>query len=241
MRYQNTSLSPILFFKVVSDYDLNLGRCLNPELTSMRNLASLYFLNRHTFVCGSLFPGIKLNQLYRRKQTSKYKSAILAQIQRIQVVEFAITIVQYMYRSMRSRDTCMMVISKRRQMFILFLDDHYCSTMITTQVCIPLGTRVHPLSYRRRAYPDICYLLIVLSIDTDTTRVICSRNCTTKFSTSLQYYLGTGQNPYPGSLHTGTRVPRYQISCRLVLCVLNFVHIRYQQQIVLLVLDLQLY
>jgi hypothetical protein len=57
----NYSYSPYTFFKVVSDYDLNLGRCLNPELTPMRSLASLYFLNCHTFVCGSLFPGIKLN------------------------------------------------------------------------------------------------------------------------------------------------------------------------------------
>ena len=62
MRCQNIHIPLILlFFKVVSDYDLNLGRCLNPELTPLRNLASPYFLNRHTFVCGSLFPGIKLN------------------------------------------------------------------------------------------------------------------------------------------------------------------------------------
>jgi hypothetical protein len=37
----------------------------------MGDFGSLYFLNRHTFVCGTLFSGIKLN---------KYKSAILANI-----------------------------------------------------------------------------------------------------------------------------------------------------------------
>jgi hypothetical protein len=30
-------------------------------LPPMRDLGSLYFLNRHTFVCGTLFQGIKLN------------------------------------------------------------------------------------------------------------------------------------------------------------------------------------
>ena len=59
-------------------------------LPPMRDLGSLYFLNRHTFVCGSLFPGIKLNELYSRKQTSTYKSAILADIQRTEVAEFAL-------------------------------------------------------------------------------------------------------------------------------------------------------
>ena len=48
-------------------------------LPPMRDFASLCFLNRHTFVCGSLFGGIKLNELYSPKQTSTYKSAILAE------------------------------------------------------------------------------------------------------------------------------------------------------------------
>ena len=43
-------------------------------LPPMRDLGSLYFLNRHTFVCGSLFRRIKLNELYPRKQTSTFKS-----------------------------------------------------------------------------------------------------------------------------------------------------------------------
>ena len=64
MRYQNTHIPLMFFVEVVSDYDLNLGRCLNPELTPMRDLGSLYFLIRHTFVtfvCANLFPEIKLN------------------------------------------------------------------------------------------------------------------------------------------------------------------------------------
>ena len=48
-------------------------------LPPMRGFASLCFLNRHTFVCGSLFGGIKLIELYSPEQTSTYKSAILAE------------------------------------------------------------------------------------------------------------------------------------------------------------------
>ena len=50
----------ILVFKFQRGYDLNLCRYLNPELPPMRDFAALYeyFLNRHTFVCGTLFPGI---------------------------------------------------------------------------------------------------------------------------------------------------------------------------------------
>ena len=43
------------------------------------------------FVCGTLFGRIKLNQLYSPKQSSTYKSAILADLQRSQVAEFAIS------------------------------------------------------------------------------------------------------------------------------------------------------
>ena len=49
------------FFKFDRDYDRNLYRYLNPELPPMRDSASLYFLNCHTFVCGTSFPEIKLN------------------------------------------------------------------------------------------------------------------------------------------------------------------------------------
>jgi hypothetical protein len=56
----------------------------------MGDLGSLYFLIRHTCVCGTLFTRIKLNQVYLRKQRSTYKSAILADIYRTQVAEFAI-------------------------------------------------------------------------------------------------------------------------------------------------------
>ena len=44
-----------------NDNDLNLCRYLNPELPPMRELDSLYFLNRYTFVCATLFGRIKLN------------------------------------------------------------------------------------------------------------------------------------------------------------------------------------
>ena len=63
------------------NYDLNLCRHLNPELPRVRDLRFLYFLIRHIFVCGTLFPGIKLNSLYHTKQSCTYKSAILAEIQ----------------------------------------------------------------------------------------------------------------------------------------------------------------
>ena len=53
----------------------------------MRDLGSLYFLIRHAFVCGTLFPGIKLNLLYPSQQSSTYKSAILAEIQILKVAE----------------------------------------------------------------------------------------------------------------------------------------------------------
>ena len=46
----------------------------------MGDFASLYFLNRHTFVCGTLFRRIKLNQIYLPKQSCTYKSAILAEL-----------------------------------------------------------------------------------------------------------------------------------------------------------------
>ena len=64
----------------------------------MRDFASLYFINRHTtFVCGTLFLEIKLNYLHPRKQSSTYKSAILADIyiekQITQIRSF--TMVQY--------------------------------------------------------------------------------------------------------------------------------------------------
>jgi hypothetical protein len=56
---------PIRFFKFSYDYDLNLCRYLNTELPPMGDFAFLYFLTRHTFVCGTLFgrtkPRIKLN------------------------------------------------------------------------------------------------------------------------------------------------------------------------------------
>ena len=58
MRFENTKISPIHFLKFQRDYDLNLCRYLNPELLvhSMRDFASLNFLNRHSFVCGTFFP-----------------------------------------------------------------------------------------------------------------------------------------------------------------------------------------
>jgi hypothetical protein len=46
----------------------------------MRDLASLCFLNRHTFVCGTLFGRINLDYLHPPKQSSTYKSAILADL-----------------------------------------------------------------------------------------------------------------------------------------------------------------
>jgi hypothetical protein len=55
MRFEN-KFRPYVFFKFWCDYDLNLGRYLNPELPPMRDFASLYFLNRYTFVCGTLVP-----------------------------------------------------------------------------------------------------------------------------------------------------------------------------------------
>ena len=57
----------ICFFKLWCDYDLNLRRYFNPELPPMRDFGSLYFINRHTFVCGTVFPEIKLNRLYPGK------------------------------------------------------------------------------------------------------------------------------------------------------------------------------
>jgi hypothetical protein len=61
-KHQNFSRSYFLMLV----YDLNLCRYLNPESPPLRDFASLYFLlvNRHTFVCGTLFPGIKLNLVY---------------------------------------------------------------------------------------------------------------------------------------------------------------------------------
>ena len=50
----------------------------------MRDFESLYFLIRHTFVCATLFRGIKL---YPTKQSSTYKSAILVDIQRSKFAE----------------------------------------------------------------------------------------------------------------------------------------------------------
>ena len=93
MGFENIRLYPItLFFikKFQCNYDLNLCRYLNPELPPMRGFASLYFLIRHPFVCGILFPGINLNYPYSWKQSSTYKSAILADTQRSKVSEFAI-------------------------------------------------------------------------------------------------------------------------------------------------------
>jgi hypothetical protein len=49
------------FFKFQLDYSIKFGPYLISELPPMRDLGSQYFLNRHTFVCESLFPGIKLN------------------------------------------------------------------------------------------------------------------------------------------------------------------------------------
>jgi hypothetical protein len=46
----------------------------------MRDLASLYFLTRHTFVCGTLFRRIRKIEVYQPKQSGTYKSAILADI-----------------------------------------------------------------------------------------------------------------------------------------------------------------
>ena len=77
-KYQN--FPPHVFLNVLFDYDLNLCRCSNPELPPMRDFGSLYFFNHQPFVCGTLFPGIKLNLLYSWKQSSTYKSAILADI-----------------------------------------------------------------------------------------------------------------------------------------------------------------
>jgi hypothetical protein len=79
MWFQN--ISPIRFFKFQWDYDLNLGRYLNPELPPMRGFASLIvILGKYcTFVCGTLFGGIKLIKIYPPKQSSTYKSEILAE------------------------------------------------------------------------------------------------------------------------------------------------------------------
>jgi hypothetical protein len=52
-------------------------RRLSPFLGSMRDLASLYFLIRHTFVCGTLLRQIKLNLLYLPNQSRTYKNIIL--------------------------------------------------------------------------------------------------------------------------------------------------------------------
>ena len=102
---------PIHFFKFLCDYDLNLCRYLNPELppilsreytrvlTVLCHFASLYFLNRHTNVGGTVSPRIKLNQLYLRKRSSTYKSAILADIngyiEKQSIRIFYYTMVQY--------------------------------------------------------------------------------------------------------------------------------------------------
>ena len=87
MRFENTKICFIHFyFYFLCDYDLNLCRYLNPALPPMGDFASLYFLIHHTSgtsVCGTLFLGIKLSQpdeLFSPKQTSAYKSAILAEI-----------------------------------------------------------------------------------------------------------------------------------------------------------------
>ena len=52
---------PIRFFKFYRDCDLNLCRCSNTGLYSMRDFASLHFLIHHTFVHTTLFRGIKFN------------------------------------------------------------------------------------------------------------------------------------------------------------------------------------
>jgi hypothetical protein len=58
------------------------GRLIGPPLdgtvplceSKFRDFGSLYIGKYCTFGCGSLFPGIKLIELYSRKQTSTYKS-----------------------------------------------------------------------------------------------------------------------------------------------------------------------
>ena len=54
---------------------------LEPRVTSSAGLALSIFSNPSYFLCGTLFPGIKLNSLYHTKQSCTYKSAILAEIQ----------------------------------------------------------------------------------------------------------------------------------------------------------------
>jgi hypothetical protein len=83
MRFENIQIFHIRFFKISSDYDLNLCRYLNPELPPMRDFASLFIiLGKYcTFVlvCGTLFARIKLIKIYPPKKSSTYKSAILAE------------------------------------------------------------------------------------------------------------------------------------------------------------------
>ena len=42
MRFENTKISPIYFFKFKWDYELNLSRYLNPKLPPMHDFVSLY-------------------------------------------------------------------------------------------------------------------------------------------------------------------------------------------------------
>ena len=85
---------PHTFFNFQCDYDLNLCRYLNPELLNlvppMRDLASLYFLSRHTFVlnlvCATLFRRINPNYIRNiavsaetKLHILQYKSAKLAE------------------------------------------------------------------------------------------------------------------------------------------------------------------
>jgi hypothetical protein len=51
LKFQHT----FFFFKYYSNYDLNLGRYLNPELPPMRDFATRILGKYCTFVCGTLF------------------------------------------------------------------------------------------------------------------------------------------------------------------------------------------
>jgi hypothetical protein len=65
-KYQISRIDLRFFLKFCIDYDLNLGRYLNPNLPPIRDFASLILGKYCTFVCGTLFGGIdlKLNEPY---------------------------------------------------------------------------------------------------------------------------------------------------------------------------------
>jgi hypothetical protein len=57
---QTTSLENPIWKYLNCDCGLNSCPCSNPELPPMWSFASLYVLIRHTFVCATLFPALKL-------------------------------------------------------------------------------------------------------------------------------------------------------------------------------------